>query len=221
MSAFFVTGTGTDIGKTYVTAALLRHLRAAGRRPVAVFKPVLSGFDGAAPEISDAAVLLAAAGEEASANNIAATSPWRFAAPLSPDMAAAREGEEIDFDELVMFTRAASRLPGTVLVEGVGGVMVPLDGRHTVLDWLEAAGLPVLLVAGSYLGTLSHTLTALTALQTRSLAPAALVVNESAGSTVPLDETVATLARFTDRPIHVVPRDGPPDLAPLIATLGL
>jgi dethiobiotin synthetase len=220
MTAFFVTGTGTDIGKTYVTAALLRHLRAAGH-PVTVFKPVLSGFDSTAPETSDAAVLLAAAGAEPGARNIAATSPWRFAAPLSPDMAAAREGKAVDLDQLVAFTRSAAGRPGTVLVEGVGGVMVPLDDRHTVLDWMARAGLPVILVAGSYLGTLSHTLTALTALQSRGIAPLALVVNESAGSTVPLEETVATLARFTGCPIHVVPRGGPPDLAPLTATLGL
>ena len=87
MSATFVTGTGTDIGKTFVTAGLIRHLRNQGR-PVEAFKPVVSGFDAALPGLSDPAVLLAALRRASNLEEIARISPWRFAAPLSPDMAA-------------------------------------------------------------------------------------------------------------------------------------
>jgi dethiobiotin synthetase len=84
-----------------------------------------------------------------------------------------------------------------LLIEGVGGVMAPLDARHTVLDWVAALDIPLVLVAGSYLGTISHTLTALEVLRRRGLDVACLVISESASSPPPLDETRDTIARFT------------------------
>jgi dethiobiotin synthetase len=204
MTAFFVTGTGTEIGKTFVAAGLIRRLRAQGS-PVDACKPVATGFDPAAAEASDPGVLLAALGRPVTPAEIDRMTPWRYAAPLSPDMAAAREDRPLSFDELVDFCRRAiAAHRGTLLIEGIGGVMVPLDQRHTVLDWIAALGIPVLLVAGSYLGSLSHTLTCLDVLKRRALAIKALVVNETPGSTVPLADTVATLSRFA-APIAVVP----------------
>jgi dethiobiotin synthetase len=195
VTAIFVTGTGTDVGKTFVTAALIRHARAAGR-DVAAFKPVASGFEPAQAETSDAGVLLDALGRPLA--DIDAIAPWRFAAPLSPDMAAAREGRMLDVDAIIAFTREAAASADLVLIEGIGGVMVPLDQRHTVLDWMMALELPVLLVAGSYLGTISHTLTALRVLNERALRTAAIVVSESPTPGATLDETVAAIARFAD-----------------------
>jgi dethiobiotin synthetase len=195
VTAIFVTGTGTDVGKTFLAAALIRHWRAAGRA-VAAFKPVASGFDPATAAMSDPGVLLAALGRPLT--NVETISPWRLAAPLSPDMAAAREGRALDFDAIVEFSREKARSADRVLIEGVGGIMVPLDERHTVLDWMSALRLPVLLVAGSYLGTISHTLTALRVLAQRNLTVAAVAVSESAVPGAPLDETVATISRFAD-----------------------
>lgn len=216
MATLFVTATGTGIGKTYVTAGLARLLR---RRvtPVRALKPVLSGYDPAAPQTSDTGVLLDALGLPATADAIAATSPWRFAAPLSPDMAARREGRDVPFDELVAFCQAAMAQPGPLLIEGVGGVMVPLDGHHTVLDWMAALGCPALLVTGSYLGTLSHTLTALAALRGAGVPVAGIAVNESADS-VPLDDLRVSLAAHRGGvPIHLVRRgEEPTALADLL-----
>jgi dethiobiotin synthetase len=195
VSAIFVTGTGTDVGKTFLSAALIRHWRAAGHA-VGAFKPVASGFDPATAQASDPGVLLEALGRPI--NDIDVISPWRFAAPLSPDMAAAREGRTLDFEAVVKFSRRAATSADHVLIEGVGGIMVPLDERHTVLDWMSALRLPVLLVAGSYLGTISHTLTALRVLAQRNLTVAAVAVSESAVPGAPLDETVTTIARFAD-----------------------
>jgi dethiobiotin synthetase len=204
VSAIFVTGTGTDVGKTFLSAALIRHWRAAGHA-VAAFKPVASGFDPATANASDPGVLLAALGRPIS--DIDAIAPWRFAAPLSPDMAAAREGRALDFEPIVEFSRRAAKTADRVLIEGVGGIMVPLDERHTVLDWMSALRLPVLLVAGSYLGTISHTLTALRVLAQRNLTVVAVAVSESAVPGAPLDETVVTIARFADMiEVVAVPR---------------
>ena len=206
MSGYFVTATGTDIGKTFVTAGLVRAFRAAGRE-VAALKPVVSGLDEAAWARSDPGVLLDALGAAATREALARISPWRFAAPLSPDMAAAREGRTIDFDALVGFCRDAVKAArGTLFVEGVGGVMVPLDARRTVRDWMTALGLPLVVVTGSYLGTISHTLTALEVIARAGLKVAALVVNDSGDGAVPLAETVATLRRFADVPTATMPR---------------
>jgi dethiobiotin synthetase len=206
----FITGTGTDIGKTWLACALLRHWRAQGLSPAA-FKPVLSGFDPACAELSDAGALLVALGREVSATELDAVAPWRFAAPLSPDMSAAREGRRIDFDELIAFTRrSASADSRQILVEGVGGVMVPLDDSHTVRDWIVASGLPCVLVTGSYLGSLSHTLTALEALARVGAGVTAIAINETAGSTVALAATLQSLARHAGGvPLVAIERSSP------------
>jgi dethiobiotin synthetase len=204
MTAFFITATGTDIGKTFVTAGLIRALRRTGRT-VDAAKPVISGFTMAGLSDSDTGVLLSALGRDLTGEEAERISPWRFTAPLSPDMAAEAEGKAIDFAALLADSRnriAAAK--DVLLIEGVGGIMVPLDETHTVLDWMEALGLPVLLVAGSYLGTISHTLSALDVLTRRGLRVAALVVSETPGSTVGLDQTIATLRRFVPADIEIL-----------------
>jgi len=224
VSTLFVTATGTEIGKTLITAALCRELRAQGR-PVRALKPVLSGYDPAELRESDPGVLLASLGEAATEDAVAKIAPWRFAAPLSPDMAAAREGRRLDVGEIVAFCRAAAGDP--LLVEGIGGAMVPLCERHTVLDWIAALQVPALVVAGSYLGTISHTLTTLAAMRGRGVEVAGLVISESSESPVPPAETAETIARHAGPlPIAILPRlpAGPEPwhaAPPLLEPLGL
>jgi dethiobiotin synthetase len=196
VSAYFVTSTGTDIGKTFVTAGLIRHLRKSGEK-VSALKPIVSGFDMATAALSDPGVLLGALDIPVTPEALEDISPWRFAAPLSPDMAAAREGTSLDFDAIVsLCQKTIAATSGTLFIEGVGGVMVPLDARRTVLDWMEALNLPVIMVAGSYLGTISHTLTALEVVARRGLTIKALVLNETGDGAVPIEETQAALGRF-------------------------
>jgi dethiobiotin synthetase len=198
MAAYFVTATGTDIGKTFVTAGLIRYLRGAGQ-PVNALKPVVSGYEPSVVETSDPAVLLKALGRQVSADEVASIAPWRFRAPLSPDIAAAREGRSIAFDELVAFSRAAVKAStGMLFIEGVGGIMVPLQDKRTVLDWMTALNIPLILVVGGYLGAISHTLTALDVIAQRKLKVAAIVVSESERGTVELHDTVDSIARFSN-----------------------
>jgi dethiobiotin synthetase len=205
LTAYFVTATGTDIGKTFVTAGLIRHLRKAGEK-VDALKPVVSGFDIATAALSDPGVLLGALDGPVTTQSLDRISPWRFAAPLSPDMAAAREGKALDFDAIVSICRKRiAQNEGTLFIEGVGGVMVPLDNTHTVLDWMKALDLPLILVTGSYLGTISHTLTALECL--KGLFVKAIVINDSGDGAVPMDETKATMTRFIPKAtITTMPR---------------
>jgi dethiobiotin synthetase len=220
MSAYFVTGTGTNVGKTFVAAGLVRHLHAAGEA-VWALKPVVSGFDMANLRASDPGVLLEAMGHSVTPDCIERISHWRFAAPLSPDMAGAREKKEVDFDALVEFCR--SEIPsrrGTLIIEGVGGVMVPLDARHTVLDWMAALGIPAILVAGTYLGSISHTLTAADALKRAGVKIAALVVNDRGDGVVPIADIAATLGRFVPEvPIVAIARGPAASFAELVAVI--
>lgn len=218
MSTLFVTSTGTDVGKTFVMRALIEQLRATGRR-VGALKPVASGFDPAAAQNSDTGLLLHALDRPLDPAGFDAVSPWRFRAPLSPDMAAARENRRIDFAELVAFCRRARETDMT-LIEGIGGVMVPLDDRHTVLDWIAALQCPVLLVAGSYLGTLSHTLSAALALRESGCIVAGIVVNESVEQPVPPGDTASVLRRFTAPvPVVVAKREGKAEVGKALLAL--
>ena len=189
----FITATGTEIGKTHVTCELLRRLRSQGE-PTLALKPVVTGFDPASPAGSDPVRLLEAQGLEPTPDAIAAISPWRFAAPLSPDWAASLEQRSIDYAELLAFCRGHLRNAASVFIEGIGGVMVPLDETHTVLDLMAELGLPVVLVTGTYLGTLSHTLSALAVLRSRGLR-CLVAVNDSPGDTPDPDRTAETIAR--------------------------
>ncbi len=210
MTSFFITSTGTEIGKTFVTAALAYQLREAGRAVDAV-KPIMTGYARETMHESDAALLLRALGREVSEETIAEVSPFRFAAPLAPSMAARAEGREASVEALTAFCRERERMDRVLLIEGIGGVMVPIAGRQTVLDWIEAVAAPVILVTGSYLGTLSHTLTAIEVLRARRQKIAGIVVSESPRSTVSLADSVAQIRDLVELPVAFVPRIGGAD----------
>lgn len=213
----FVTATGTDVGKTFVTAGLLRALR-RHQSDARAIKPVLSGFDDDSADswpATDPAALLVAQGDAVSIENIAALSPFRFRAPLSPDMAAKREGRELSFDAVVDFCRDRVRsASGPLLIEGVGGVLVPLDDENTVAEWAKALDLETIVVTRGALGMLSHTLTAVESLRARNVRVGAVVINQGVDdAAVRLDapdapttaETVAVLRRHLKKDGHQAP----------------
>ncbi len=205
MAAIFITGTGTGVGTTFVVASLIRHLRQLGR-VVDAIKPIVSGYGPAQAPASDTGLLLAALGLPFSPEAVDRISPWRFRAPLAPDLAARSEGRSIDVDGVIAFCQSAiERRRDALLIEGIGGVMVPLDEHRTILDVMMALRLPLILVTGSYPGTISHTLTALDSLFRRDMSVLATIVSETAGSSLPLDEVVATIGRFT-APVMGLPR---------------
>ncbi len=210
MTTHFITSSGTGIGKTLVTAALAWQLRERGRS-VAAIKPVISGFAPDMASESDTGILLAALGEKVTKDPIERISPWRFAAPLAPDLAASREGRTLELAEVVAFCREASEVAErdsvALLIEGVGGVMAPMSRDQTVADWMAALRFPAILVVGSHLGAISHALTAAEALAARAIPLAAVVVSESEASTVTLDDTVESLGRFLlEKRLIVLPR---------------
>ncbi len=196
MNKFFITATGTNIGKTFVTTNICRELRLSGRK-VSVIKPVISGYEEN-DKNSDTALILESLGLEINKQNIENISPWRFRAPLSPDMAAKKEGKHISLDDLVKFCRSKETDEHDILLaEAVGGVCVPLNDKETVLDWMEALpGWKIILITSNYLGSISHTISALHSLAAYRLKPYAVIINESEDNTVSMADTEATLLNF-------------------------
>jgi dethiobiotin synthetase len=153
----FVTGTGTEVGKTVVAAVIARTLAVAGSR-VAVFKPAVTGLE--AEGEPDHALLRRASGSTQSDDEIA---PYRFQPPVSPHLGAELAGRGIDPDRLRAGARRASEGTDALVVEGVGGFLVPLTLDYSVRDFAGDLGLPVVVAAAPGLGTINHTLLTLEA----------------------------------------------------------
>ena len=199
MNGYFITATGTDIGKTFVTAGLIHQARKKEQSVHAV-KPVLSGFDGS--PTSDAHILLEALGKQATAQEMDLISPWRMKAALSPDMAAKREGMALPYVEILDHARPKSRHT-TTFVEGVGGAFSPISENHLNVDFMTDLKLPVLLVTGSYLGAINHTLATLEALKARSVSVHTIILSQSADEAVTTQETHHALSKRTN--VHILP----------------
>jgi dethiobiotin synthetase len=175
----FVTGTDTGIGKTLVTAALACRLKQAGAK-VGVMKPVETGSGTGSSLLSDAERLKAVAGSDDPLDII---SPYRFPAPLAPLAAARQAGVTIDPDRIRASFEALAARYEVLLVEGVGGVMVPMAERFNVLDLVCLLGLPVVIVGRTTLGGVNQALLTVEALRRRDIAVAGFVLNQPSAIT--------------------------------------
>lgn len=193
----FITGTDTDVGKTYVTALIARALVASGHR-VGAYKPVASGcrVEGNDLVAEDAVALWEAAGRPGKLNHIA---PQRFAAPIVPHLAARAEGKHIDAELLrhgIEYWRDRSDI---VLVEGIGGLMSPVGDNDYNADLAAEFGFPLVVVAPNVLGTINQTLqTIITAATFREGLPVAGVVLNDVSPT-PDDSAVTNWSEIESR----------------------
>jgi len=203
----FIGATGTDIGKTYVTCLLLRQLRKRGYKARAI-KPVISGFDDDAIDQTDTGLLLKAMDMTPTLDNARMISPWRYAPPLPPHIAAQNIGEAINFEEVALFCQEQIENDlDFLLIEGAGGIMVPLNYQHTTLDLMARLDCQCLLVAGSALGTISHSLTALSCLNQRGIDVAGLIISESAQSYINIKDVLQDFTKVIPNiPIRAIKR---------------
>jgi len=220
MNRTFITATGTDVGKTMVTCALIHQLIKGGKT-VRALKPIISGYTEHTMDSIDTAEIIRALGHKMTPETIAHVSPWRFTHALAPDMAALREGRTIDYTDLLDFCHV-DPVEDELLIEGVGGAFVPLDADHMVVDWINHMDMPVIVVAGSYLGTLSHTVATCEALRGRGVTIRGIIISESQESPVPLPELGASMGRLIpETKIAVIPRvphwSEAPDVTGLLA----
>jgi dethiobiotin synthetase len=220
MRGLFITGTDTGVGKTVVTAAVARLLRAQGRtcrvcKPVATGARLVNGrWLG-----EDTQRLAEAAGQ---AGQEAAITRWTFPDPVAPPVAARRAGVRLVLDEIAAAVRENSPPGGRLLVEGVGGLLCPLTDDATIVDLVGALRLPLVVVARRSLGTLNHTLLTLEVARSRCLPVAGVVVNETTPPDELADQTnVAELERRGVPILAVVPfqERGIPDAMAALANV--
>jgi len=215
--AFFLTGTDTEIGKTFITCALLHRARQLGLRAAGI-KPVAAGTD--------------AAGRNEDVENIRAASnvalprevinPCCLSAAIAPHLAAAEEGVTIDFAPILAACASAIQQTDLLIVEGVGGFRVPLGVDHDGADLAVALALPVILVVGLRLGCLNHALLTADAIAARGLTLAGWVANRIDPDMLRAEDNIAALRERLGAPLlGSVPRIAGSDPAAAASFLDL
>jgi dethiobiotin synthetase len=202
--AYFITGTDTGVGKTLVTGALLHVFARQGNKVVGM-KPVAAGCMATPHGLSCEDVeQLRAQGNVAAPLNL--VNPYAMAPSIAPHIAAEREGVEIDLDAIVSSFTALREMADVVLVEGVGGFMVPLNAAQDTADLAARLDLPVVLVVGMRLGCINHALLTAQAIRLKGLRLAAWVANRIDPAMNAFDETLHALETRLAAPLlGVVP----------------
>lgn len=207
MSHYFVTGTDTEVGKTLISCALLRHLRKTHPRVVGM-KPVAAGTT---PEgDNEDAMALRAAGSIRVPR--ALDNPYCLPLPMSPHLAARAAGRRIEVNVLVERYHQLAEQADAVVVEGAGGFHVPLNESQTGADLAQALQLPVVLVVGLRLGCLNHALLTAEAIRARGLGIAGWVANRIDPQMQAQEDNIAYLQEHLKSPLWAdVPRMAQPD----------
>lgn len=191
----FVAGTGTGVGKTVITAGLTGWLRNAGLAAHAI-KPAQTG----APEDDDAGDVIGHCEDPD-----AATCLRRFEPALAPRVAAVQSDRGLDYEQLLSDVRTTAKDQEFTIVEGIGGVRVPLAEDAEVIDLAEALGYPALVVARSGLGTLNHTALTVEALESRTIPVTGIVLNQFDGATEAERTNPQELTRMTGHEVATIP----------------
>ena len=207
--AWFVAGTDTEIGKTFVACALLHALRNQGYSAIGM-KPVAAGTDENGRN-DDVEALLAAASVKAPRELI---NPYLYAPAIAPHIAAAEEGRPIDLERIAQSFAALHPLADALIVEGVGGFCVPLGPQVDAADLAQRLALPVILVVGMCLGCINHALLSAQAIAARGLPLAGWVANRIDPGMARFDENLASLeARLAAPLLGVIPAHSTPEQA--------
>jgi dethiobiotin synthetase len=174
-SGLFITGTDTGVGKTYVSAGIATALKCQGV-DVGVMKPAETGCKMREGLLMprDALRLIKAAGVN---DSLSLVTPYMFRRPLAPAVAGELEGRMIDPVRIISAFQTLSKRHEFMIVEGAGGIMVPLFGKYTYLDLAKKIGLPVLIVARPGIGTINHTMLTIAALKGHKIDIAGIVIN--------------------------------------------
>lgn len=193
MAGVFVAGTDTDVGKTHVAAAIARTLMQSGEQ-VSAYKPVVSGV---AHPPADHELLASVTGQYPSE-----ISPIAYEPAVSPHLAAELAGDTIDIGDLVDRGKA---LPGTLVVEGIGGLLVPITYDFSARDLAIAFGLPLVVVARPGLGTINHSLLTLESARRAGLEVRAVVITPWPQQPSTMEQSNRkTIERLAELPVHTL-----------------
>lgn len=196
--AYFVTGTDTGVGKTFISSLLVRQFARRGLRSVGM-KPVASGCERVDRRLvsEDAAQLLAASNVELPLADI---NPYAFEPAIAPHIAAQQTGVRIDLHHIQQAFERLQAQVDVVIVEGAGGFYVPLDEQHDMADLAVKLGLPVILVVGMRLGCINHALLTAEAIRQRGLTLTGWVANQVDLGMAMLEENLQTLRQRMPAP---------------------
>ena len=174
----FITSTGTNIGKTYCTVEILKEML---HRKVLfnAYKPILSGFDIYNIKDSDSYKILKTNNKEPKIEDIKEISPWLFEKPIAPSIAAKKENKSLKYNDVLEWCLKKSDNNIINIFEGAGGLLVPIEKIKTLLDLMKDLNSKVVLVVGNYLGSVSHTLSAIQNLQHANLQIINIIINEN------------------------------------------
>ncbi|CAM3012565.1 dethiobiotin synthase [Legionella worsleiensis] len=202
MKRYFITGTDTDCGKTYVTQKLVDYCSTS----VAI-KPVASGCYAEEDQLisSDAQIL-----SHKSSLTMEQINPWRFPLPVSPHLAAKKVGQVLDAHELASYCLNLEVKEADILfIEGAGGLMVPLNDQQTWIDFLQLSNIPVILVVGMRLGCINHALLTAHSLKNHGIECAGWIANCLDPDMLLLDENIETLKNALQCPLlAIIPHAG-------------
>ncbi len=216
IKGIFITGTDTGVGKTYVAERIASTLRSSGM-DVGVMKPAETGcrLRNGSLVPDDALRLMKAAGSKDALDFV---NPYRFREPLAPFVAAYRAGGKIDPVKITASFKILSHRHEFMIVEGAGGIMVPLTSRSTYCDLARKMRLPVVIVARPGLGTINHTLLTISALQKRRIPIAGIIINYAVDRKAGMAEETSpsVIAEMAKLPILGIVRHGERNLAGVI-----
>lgn len=175
-SSYFIIGTDTNVGKTYIASALIKHFVRAGYQTVGM-KPLASGCN-VTPDgelMNDDVLALSAASNVTAPLDL--INPYRFAPAIAPHIAAAQVGQQVDCTQIVQAYQQLGTLADVVVVEGAGGFLVPLNEQQSIADLAVMLNIPIILVVGMRLGCINHALLTVEAIKARGLHLAGWVAN--------------------------------------------
>lgn len=198
--SYFVIGTDTGVGKTYFSHRLIQHFVSQSIQTIGM-KPIASGFDQLPSgewENEDVAQLCAASNVKADMDLI---NPYAFKPAIAPHIAAAEADVEIKLDTIVTAYQALSQQAEIVVVEGAGGLMVPLNQTQTLLDMVKVLQLPVILVVGMRLGCINHALLTMQVLTAHGIEVAGWVANQIDPAMSRYQENLKTLQSLINVPL--------------------
>ena len=197
--SFFITGTDTGVGKTHVTCKLIAQYVALGHQVIGM-KPVAAGCDFVNGEWVNEDVLKLEAASNVSAPR-ALINPYCFNAAVAPHLAAEKVGTQIDLSLISQAFLQLQSMADIVIVEGAGGLLVPLNQQHNIADCIARLNIPVILVVGIKLGCINHALLTMEAIKTRQLILHGWVANYLSADMPMAAENIATLTRLMGPPM--------------------